>query len=131
MPAPELPPPQSSLPEAASRFGAHVLAEAASRARDISAAAGGLPRPPVLSGAAAPAPAAPPSVIPAPPAGASPPSASVPVPSVPVPGAGTGRVLGGPTGLGTASLRMLRRDAHPAPPVATAEAGAQGVRRAR
>ncbi|MEV0916472.1 family 2 encapsulin nanocompartment cargo protein terpene cyclase [Streptomyces sp. NPDC049967] len=126
MPAPELPPPQSSLPEAASRFGAHVLAEAASRARDISAAAGGLPRPPVLSGAAAPAPAAPPSVIPAPPAGASPPSASVPVPSVPVPGAGTGRVLGGPTGLGTASLRMLRRDAHPAPPVATAEAGAQG-----
>ncbi|MFJ3593283.1 family 2 encapsulin nanocompartment cargo protein terpene cyclase [Streptomyces sp. NPDC090231] len=126
MPAPELPPPQSSLPEAASRFGAHVLAEAASRARDISAAAGGLPRPPVLSAAAAPAPAAPPSVIPAPSAGASPPSASVPVPSVPVPGAGTGRVLGGPTGLGTASLRMLRRDAHPAPPVATAEAGAQG-----
>ncbi|MHC3814686.1 family 2 encapsulin nanocompartment cargo protein terpene cyclase [Streptomyces sp. DT9] len=128
MPAPELPPPQSSLPEAASRFGAHVLAEAASRARDIGAAAGGLPRPPVLSGVAAPAPAAPPSVIPAPSAGASAPAASVSVPSasVPAPGAGTGRVLGGPTGLGTASLRMLRRDAPPAPPAATAEAGAQG-----
>ncbi|MFF3258038.1 family 2 encapsulin nanocompartment cargo protein terpene cyclase [Streptomyces sp. NPDC002932] len=126
MPAPELPPPQSSLPEAAARFGAHVLAEAASRARDIGAAAGGLPRPPVLSGAAAPAPAAPPSVIPAPSAGAPAPSASVPVPSVPVPGAGSVRVLGGPTGLGTASLRMLRRDAHPVPPVATAETGAQG-----
>ncbi|MGN5637643.1 2-methylisoborneol synthase, partial [Streptomyces sp. AC154] len=59
MPAPELPPPQPRLPEAASRFGAHVLAEAASRARDIGAAAGGLPRPPALSLTAAPAPAEP------------------------------------------------------------------------
>ncbi|NED81929.1 2-methylisoborneol synthase, partial [Streptomyces sp. SID11233] len=41
------------------------------------------------------------------------------------PGAGFGRVLGGPTGLGTASLRMLRRDAPPAPPAATAETGAE------
>lgn len=99
MPAPELPPPQPSLPEAASRFGAHVLAEAASRARDIGAAAGGLPRPPAPSGAAASVPTA--------------------------PGAGLGRVLGGPTGLGTASLRMLRRDAPPAPPAAATETGAE------
>ncbi|MFJ4855480.1 family 2 encapsulin nanocompartment cargo protein terpene cyclase [Streptomyces sp. NPDC088730] len=112
MPAPEPPPPQPSLPEAAARFGAHVLTEAASRARDIGAAAGGLPRPPVLSGAAPPVPTAP-AVHPAP-------SAGVPAPSSPAPGTRLGRVLGGPTGLGTASLRMLRRDA---PPAATTGTG--------
>ncbi len=126
MPPPELPPPRSRLPEAASRFGAHVLAEAAARARDIGAAAGVLPRPPMVSGAAAPVPATPSAVVLAPSAGVPAPSSSAPAP-----GAGPGRVLGGPTGLGTASLRMLRRgDALPAPPAVTAgagaEAGAQG-----
>ncbi|MFF3171990.1 family 2 encapsulin nanocompartment cargo protein terpene cyclase [Streptomyces sp. NPDC057900] len=102
MPAPELPPPQPSLPEAASRFGAHVLTEAASRARDIGAATGGLPRPPALSLTTAPA------------------EPAAPTPAAP--GAGSVRVLGGPTGLGTASLRMLLRDAAtPVPPAAAAE----------
>ncbi|ROQ60268.1 2-methylisoborneol synthase [Streptomyces sp. 840.1] len=117
MPAPELPPPQSSLPEAASRFGAHVLAEASARARDIRATTGGPPGLPVPSGAAAPAPDSPPVTAPAPPA-------AIPAPSA-------GRVLGGPTGLGTASLRtLLRRDGPPAPagaaPDACGEGGGQG-----
>ncbi|MFE7308742.1 2-methylisoborneol synthase, partial [Streptomyces sp. NPDC057546] len=66
MPTPELPPPQSSLPEAASRFGAHVLA-AAARACDVRAATGGppstptLPPPPAIS-----APPPPPPRTPAP-----------------------------------------------------------------
>lgn len=113
MPAPELPPPQSSLPEAASRFGAHLLAEASARARDIRATTGGPPSLPVPSGAAAPTPEAPPVTAPRPPAAVLAPSA--------------GRVLGGPTGLGTASLRTLLRRAEPqAPAVAASDAGGEG-----
>ncbi|MEU3505834.1 hypothetical protein ABZ726_35870, partial [Streptomyces hundungensis] len=44
MPAPELTPPQSSLPEAGAHFGAYALADAATRARDVLAATGAPPR---------------------------------------------------------------------------------------
>ncbi|MFF2010085.1 family 2 encapsulin nanocompartment cargo protein terpene cyclase [Streptomyces sp. NPDC058195] len=83
MPAPELPPPQTSLPEAASRFGAHVLAAATAHARGTQATAD---------------------------APSLPASPSLPVaPSAEVPDVSTGlleRVLRGPSGLGTASLRL-------------------------
>ncbi|MEB8337582.1 family 2 encapsulin nanocompartment cargo protein terpene cyclase [Streptomyces endophyticus] len=80
MPPPEPTPPQSSLPEAASRFGAQVLADAAARARDIGAVTGGPPR--------------------------------VPSPAVEVPStsADLGRLLRGPSGLGTAGLRLTPRE---------------------
>ncbi|MEV5135715.1 2-methylisoborneol synthase, partial [Streptomyces sp. NPDC053705] len=58
MTAPELPPPRSSLPEAASRFGAHLLASAAAHALDMEGVTGGppgtpsLPAPPVTSASA-------------------------------------------------------------------------------
>ncbi|MEV6792875.1 family 2 encapsulin nanocompartment cargo protein terpene cyclase [Streptomyces sp. NPDC051320] len=102
MPVPELPPPQSSLPEAASHFGAHVLASAAARACDIKAAIGGppcapsMPAPPALS-----APAPPPS--------------DTPVAELPAPGADLERILRGPRGLGTAGLRLSLREKPPTP----------------
>lgn len=102
MPAPELPPPQSSLPEAASHFGVHVLAEAAARAHDITAATGG-----------------PPPCTTSPPVPAAPPAAT------PALGAGPERILRGPTGLGTTSLRMILRDKVPAPSAATEESKAE------
>ncbi|MYT75453.1 MULTISPECIES: family 2 encapsulin nanocompartment cargo protein terpene cyclase [unclassified Streptomyces] len=90
MPPPEQTPPQSSLPEATSRYGAQALADAAARARDISAAFGGPP-----------SPEAPPPV------------------DVPLPDLDLARILGGPSGIGTAGLRLSLPDEAPAPtPVA-------------
>ncbi|MEV7406085.1 family 2 encapsulin nanocompartment cargo protein terpene cyclase [Streptomyces sp. NPDC091267] len=100
MPAPELTPPQPRLPEAASHFGAHILADAAARARESGAAT-----------------AAPPSVPPLPA-----PAAEVPAP----PGAGLERILRGPSGLGTASLRLILREAAPPAPPEQPAAAAQG-----
>ncbi|WP_353940931.1 family 2 encapsulin nanocompartment cargo protein terpene cyclase [Streptomyces sp. HUAS MG91] len=97
MPPPEPVPPQSGLPEAAARYGAQVLADATARARDISAAFGGLPSPP--------APPSPPDA-PAPPG-------SVPA-EVPLPDAGLARILSGPSGIGTAGLRLSLPEEAPA-----------------
>jgi 2-methylisoborneol synthase len=94
MPDPELFPAESSLPVTASHFGAHVLADAAARARDIMAATVGRPLVPSL-------PAQPPVDIPA--------------AEVRAPTADLQRILGGPSGLGTASLRLARREEPPAP----------------
>lgn len=110
MPTPELPPPQSSLPEAASRFGAYVLA-AAAHACDVKAATGGPPPTPSL-----PAPPA----ISAP----APPPPGTPSAGLPAPGAGLERILRGPSGLGTAGLRLSLREEPPtpsAPPAHTTE----------
>ncbi|TGB14531.1 family 2 encapsulin nanocompartment cargo protein terpene cyclase [Streptomyces sp. MZ04] len=88
MPAPEPTPPRSSLPEAASHFGAHVLADAAARAHDITAATGG---PPSVSSLPTPAAAA------------------------PAPNPDLSRILRGPSGLGTAGLRLILREEPPLP----------------
>lgn len=62
MPVPELPPPQSSLPEAVTRFGATVLGAVAARAHETDAVGGptgGLPcraRPPGCPSACRPPP---------------------------------------------------------------------------
>ncbi|AXG81797.1 family 2 encapsulin nanocompartment cargo protein terpene cyclase [Streptomyces paludis] len=101
MPDPDLSPEQSSLPEAAARFGAYVLAEAAARARDITLATG---RPP----------AAPPA--PAPPVAAVPPEPAVPAVEVPASAGCLKRVLRGPSGLGTAGLYPARRAEAPEVP---------------
>ncbi|WP_405461274.1 family 2 encapsulin nanocompartment cargo protein terpene cyclase [Streptomyces sp. NBC_00101] len=110
MPAPEPPPPpsppsppRSSVPEAAARFGAHVLAASAARAHDVRAALGG---PPAVHPATAP-PVTPP--LPAPTAVAE------------VPGAGVERLLRGPSGLGTAGLRLVAREPAPPSPAGAAE----------
>ncbi|MER5895719.1 family 2 encapsulin nanocompartment cargo protein terpene cyclase [Streptomyces sp. NPDC001876] len=111
MSEPELPPPQSHLQEAASRFGAHVLASAAARALDISTATGGPPGPP--ASLTLPAPSSP---APTPPA--------TPAAAVHAPGADLERILRGPSGLGTAGLRLILRERPPspsAPPADTAE----------
>ncbi|MFF1407042.1 family 2 encapsulin nanocompartment cargo protein terpene cyclase [Streptomyces sp. NPDC058294] len=108
MPAPELPPPQSSLPESASRFGAQVLADAAARARDVRAAIGCPPR--------APSPPPPPATSEPAPSALGAPSAMTPAP-VPA----VQRLLGGPTGLGTAGLRICLREELTAPSAPTAE----------
>ncbi|WP_369232377.1 family 2 encapsulin nanocompartment cargo protein terpene cyclase [Streptomyces sp. R21] len=110
MPAPEPTPPQSSLQTAAARFGAHVLADAAARACDIKAVTGGppgapsVPAPPAVSVPAQPPPDAPASVLPS-------------------PAADLARILRGPSGLGTAALRLIPREQLPTPsePAATAE----------
>ncbi|MEU8893611.1 family 2 encapsulin nanocompartment cargo protein terpene cyclase [Streptomyces sp. NPDC048442] len=120
MPAPDPSPAQSTLPEAASRFGAHVLADAAARACDIAAATGGPPRVPSLPG--------PPEAA-APPAGAavSPPALSPPDPTpldfsglahteAPLPAVDLARILRGPSGLGTAGLRLTPPGEPAAPP---------------
>ncbi|MFD6417480.1 family 2 encapsulin nanocompartment cargo protein terpene cyclase [Streptomyces sp. NPDC060194] len=96
MPAPEPPSAQPSPPEAAPRPTAHALADAVVRARDVRAALGGPPR----------APSPPPATATAP---------GTPHAPRPAPDAWTRTVLGGPTGLGTASLRPFPREAPPAP----------------
>ncbi|MDI3422542.1 family 2 encapsulin nanocompartment cargo protein terpene cyclase [Streptomyces luteolus] len=99
MPAPEPTPPASSLPAAASRFGAHVLADAAARVHDMTAVTGGRP------------------AVPSPPAPAEPPVPPLPEASpAPVPDAGLVRVLAGPSGLGTEGLRLTPRSAPPTAP---------------
>lgn len=114
MPAPELPPPQSSLPEAASRFGAHVLAEAAARARDVKAATSSPP--------CAPSPPTPPAIAPA-----APPAPAVSSAAMPAAGADRGQILRGPTGLGTTSLRVILRGELPTPSAAAAQGSAEGA----
>ncbi|MFD9290387.1 family 2 encapsulin nanocompartment cargo protein terpene cyclase [Streptomyces sp. NPDC060030] len=112
MPAPELPRPQSSLPEAASRFGAHLLASAAARALDVKGVTGGLP--------GAPSPPVPPVASAAAPGPLSTSAAT----EASARGAGLERILRGPSGLGTAGLRLTPRDepqSAPSAPVATAE----------
>ncbi|GHC67289.1 family 2 encapsulin nanocompartment cargo protein terpene cyclase [Streptomyces flavofungini] len=113
MPSPELTPPQSSLPEAASHFGAHVLTDAAARACDIKAATGGPPCAPSL---------------PAPPAISVPGPAAIEAPTaeVPPPNADLERILRGPSGLGTAGLRLIVREEPPTPPPEPSAATAEG-----
>ncbi|MFZ3572820.1 family 2 encapsulin nanocompartment cargo protein terpene cyclase [Streptomyces sp. BH097] len=93
MPPPEPTPPQSTLPEAAARFGAQVLADAAARARDIGAVTGGPPRVPAQTAQA--------------------PAIEVPAPHVPPVSADLERLLRGPSGLGTAGLRLTPREEPP------------------
>ncbi|MFE2037661.1 family 2 encapsulin nanocompartment cargo protein terpene cyclase [Streptomyces scopuliridis] len=98
MPDPEFSPVQSSLPVAASHFGTYVLADAAARARDIKAATDG---PPPVVVASLPAP----------------PPVDVPAAEVRTPSTGLRRILRGPSGLGTASLYVTRREEPlPTPP---------------
>ncbi|MFJ6015207.1 family 2 encapsulin nanocompartment cargo protein terpene cyclase [Streptomyces sp. NPDC092952] len=114
MPAPELPPPQSSLPEAASQFGERVLAAVMAHARDVKAAIGPAAVPPGPASSSASPPAAAPSVpvapslpvVPAPP---------VPAAEAPRPVTGPGPALPGPSGLGTAGLRLTLRQEPQAP----------------
>ncbi|WP_030562021.1 family 2 encapsulin nanocompartment cargo protein terpene cyclase [Streptomyces aureocirculatus] len=126
---PQSAPPQSSVPEATSRFGAHVLAEAAARACDIKAALG--------SPASTPSPPAPP-VLDAPPSLGAPPSLdappvlSAPPAAVPAPDADLARILRGPSGLGTAGLRLVpgaepETPAQPQPQPPSAEAEGTAV----
>ncbi|WP_405813917.1 family 2 encapsulin nanocompartment cargo protein terpene cyclase [Streptomyces sp. NBC_01390] len=125
MPAPEPTSPQSSLPAAAAHFGAQVLAEAAARACDVRAATGdspgelSLPAPPAL-------PALPALSVPTlPPPDA--PTAVLPTAVVPAPIPGLERILRGPSGLGTADLRLVLREQLPPPsqpPATSAEGGA-------
>ncbi|MFJ8996029.1 family 2 encapsulin nanocompartment cargo protein terpene cyclase [Streptomyces sp. NPDC102279] len=100
MPSPEQTPPQSSLPEALSRFGEDVLAGAAARACDISAAVGGSPSTPSAH-------AAPPVPVP----GAS--ALDVPAARIPATSGALERILRGPSGIGTADLRLRLRDEEP------------------
>lgn len=105
MPVPELPPPQSSLPEAVTRFGATVLGAVAARAHDTDAAVGGptggrpLPGPPAGLSFGPPATAVPPT--------------TVRVTDAPGQGVGLERLLCGPHGLGTAGLRLTPREERP------------------
>ncbi|MET9958706.1 family 2 encapsulin nanocompartment cargo protein terpene cyclase [Streptomyces sp. NPDC006326] len=106
MPDPGLSPVQSSLPAAAARFGAHVLAAAQAHALDGGSAAGGA----VAAGAA--------------PVRSALPTAPV-LPFGTAPGEGAAevrraspaleRILRGPSGLGTAGLHFARPEAPPAP----------------
>ncbi|MGW6359896.1 family 2 encapsulin nanocompartment cargo protein terpene cyclase [Streptomyces sp. NPDC055092] len=115
MPAPEPTPPQSSLPAAAAHFGAHILFEAAARACDIKAATGDPPGAPS---------------VPAPPAVSmpGPPAVSIPAPRpahaativAPTPDPDLERILRGPSGLGTAGLRLIPREPLPTPSEPTA-----------
>ncbi|MFF0189086.1 family 2 encapsulin nanocompartment cargo protein terpene cyclase [Streptomyces sp. NPDC005244] len=100
MPSPEQTPPQSSLPEAASRFGEDVLAGAAARACDISAAVGGSPSTPSAH-------ATPPVPVP----GAS--VLDLPAARIPATSEALERILRGPNGIGTADLRLRLRDEEP------------------
>ncbi|MFF9868200.1 family 2 encapsulin nanocompartment cargo protein terpene cyclase [Streptomyces sp. NPDC013953] len=134
MPDPGPSPVQSSLPDAVSRFGEHVLDQALTRAIGVEASVDARPSMPPLPG--------PPSVpVPAA-AGAAPADTPADVP-VRVPGHGSSdgpsgdliaepvrkgtaaagqpnpvleRILRGPSGLGTAGLHLFRREAQPAAP---------------
>ncbi|MEU1116812.1 family 2 encapsulin nanocompartment cargo protein terpene cyclase [Streptomyces sp. NPDC005879] len=122
MPAPEPTPPQPSAPEAVTPFGADVLADAAARACDIRAAFGGPPAAPDL-----PAPAAPPEAS----AAEAPVEAPAEVPAeVPGTGGGLARLLNGPSGIGTAGLRLVPREEPPPsalPAAAPSEAAVEGT----
>ncbi|MFE5160253.1 family 2 encapsulin nanocompartment cargo protein terpene cyclase [Streptomyces sp. NPDC056697] len=100
MPAPEPSPAQPSPPAAGSPSGARVLAEAAARARDIRTA---------FSGGRSPAPS-----LPAPPPTGAP-AADVPAAEVRTAGADLGRILRGPSGLGTVGLHLARCESTSAP----------------
>ncbi|MFE2170343.1 family 2 encapsulin nanocompartment cargo protein terpene cyclase [Streptomyces sp. NPDC059447] len=109
MPDPGPSPLQSSLPAAAARFGAHVLAEALAHGRGEAETAGAhaaasaaLPSPPTLPFGRAPGAEAVPADVPVPDGG--------PTPAME-------RILRGPSGLGTAALSLARR-AEPAAPQA-------------
>ncbi|MFF3618562.1 family 2 encapsulin nanocompartment cargo protein terpene cyclase [Streptomyces sp. NPDC002467] len=107
MPDPGLSPLQSSLPAAAARFGAHVLAEALAHGRGAAedapaAAALPLPLPPTLPFGRGPGAEAVPADVPVPDGG--------PTPAME-------RILRGPSGLGTAALSLARRAEPPAPRV--------------
>ncbi|GAA0297368.1 family 2 encapsulin nanocompartment cargo protein terpene cyclase [Streptomyces turgidiscabies] len=130
MPAPEPTSPQSSLPSAAARVGAQVLAEAAARACDIRTVTGGSPgelsspAPSALSVPAPPPPVAPTAAVPT----VAVPSAVVPpAPTAvgPTPILGLERILRGPSGLGTADLRLVLREqlSTPAEPLAASAEG--------
>uniref|UniRef100_A0AAU2K2R1 Terpene synthase n=1 Tax=Streptomyces sp. NBC_00049 TaxID=2903617 RepID=A0AAU2K2R1_9ACTN len=131
MPDPGPSPLQSSLPGAAARFGAHVLADviahadAQAHASPLESAAGVLPAPapartlpsaPVLPFGTAPVPAveAVPVEVSVPPVDAG--AAEQAGPAIE-------RILRGPSGLGTASLHLARREELPAPGVPEAPAG--------
>ncbi|ASQ99151.1 family 2 encapsulin nanocompartment cargo protein terpene cyclase [Streptomyces sp. 11-1-2] len=122
MPAPEPSPPQPSPPAAGPHSGAFVLAEAAARARDIRTAFGGgrspAPSMPASPPADAPATGAPPTDIPA--------------AEVRTAGADLGRILRGPSGLGTVGLHLARCEGASAPvepvePVEPPTAPAEGT----
>lgn len=113
MPPPEPTPAQSSLPEAVSRFGAQVLADAAARARDITAVTGG---PPSVPSAATDAPEV------------DAPAVAVPAPAVPPASGDVERLLRGPQGIGTAGLRLTPPAAPPGP---ADDAGAGGAAKGR
>lgn len=110
MPAPEPSPPQPSPPGAGSPAGTFVLAEAAARARDIRAAFGG-GRSPAPSLPAPPATDVPPADVPP----ADVPATDVPAAEVRTVGADLGRILRGPSGLGTVGLHLARCEGASAP----------------
>ncbi|GHB57535.1 2-methylisoborneol synthase [Streptomyces cirratus] len=123
MPEPGLSPLQSSLPAAAARFGAHVLANALAKGQGLAAAAGSgpaLPSPPALpvpSAGAAPVEASAQAPVEA--AAAAPVDVDLPVPEGPAAAVERSpaleRILRGPSGMGTASLYPARRVGPPAP----------------
>ncbi|MFJ2766842.1 family 2 encapsulin nanocompartment cargo protein terpene cyclase [Streptomyces sp. NPDC087300] len=119
MSAPEPTPPQSSLPETAARFGTDVLTDAVARACDIKAVTGGAPSAPAV-------PEPPALLVPEPPEPPELPTPSVPAQAgAPAPEADLDRILRGPTGLGTAGLRLsLREEPQPAELPATTEPSA-------
>lgn len=104
MPDPGLSPLQSSLPAAAAHFGAHVLAHAVAHASGVEAAVGARPVLPSVPS------------VPLPAAGGA--AVDVPVPDGGQPSPALERILRGPSGLGTASLHLARREepAAPEPP---------------
>ncbi|MFJ4775727.1 family 2 encapsulin nanocompartment cargo protein terpene cyclase [Streptomyces sp. NPDC088762] len=121
MPDPGPSPLQSSLPAAAARFGAHVLATA--QAAGAESVADALPVPsvapaPPVSSVLPSGPSLPfvPASAPAPAAGAAPvPQQEVPA-AVRQPGPALARILRGPSGLGTESLHWGRTVEPAAPP---------------
>lgn len=120
MPDPGPSPLQSSLPGAAARFGAHVLAAAqadATRAETTPAEAAvrTLPGPPAVPGMPAPPAAPAPAPVSAPAAEAVPVARETPAADW-RPDPALERILRGPSGLGTASLHLAHREEPPAPP---------------
>lgn len=116
MPAPEPTPPRSGLAEAAAPFGAQILAEATARAHDLHTALGGGPAP---ASAEAPATEAP-----------VPTSFTLPAVEARKPSVDLDRILRGPSGLGTAGLRLTLREeppASPPPPASPSEAEGRPV----